>query len=111
MDIDVSEIGQVTVVAPQADIDMAVADTVKRRLFELVDQGRIQLVVDLTHVRYIDSSGLGALVAALKHARSARGDMKICAMQNDVRAIFEMTLLTKVLSIHATRQEAVASWG
>jgi len=111
MDIDVTESGTVTVVQPRADVDMAVADILKRRLVELVDRGTRQLVLELADVHYVDSSGLGAMVAGLKHARSAGGDIRLCALQADVRAVFEMTRLTKIVRIHVTRQDAVASWG
>jgi len=49
-------------------------------------------------------------VASMKQARAAGGDVRLCALQEDVRAIFEMTRLIKVMSIHPTRQEALASW-
>jgi anti-sigma B factor antagonist len=111
IDIDVKEMGTVTVVTPRGDVDMAVAEDVRRRLMELVDRGQARLVLDLGSVMYIDSSGLGALVAAMKHARAAGGDIKVCALENDVRSLFEMTRLNKVLAVHATRQEAVAAWG
>src|SRR5947207_406295 len=111
MDIDVKETGKVTVVAPKGDVDMAVSDEVRQRLTDLVDQGHPQLVLDLGAVMYIDSSGLGALVAAMKHARAAGGDIKVCALESDVRALFEMTRLTKVMSVHGSRQEAIAAWG
>ncbi len=111
MDIDVKEIGSVTVVAPSGDVDMAVADDVRVRLTELVDRGRGHLVLDLGAVMYIDSSGLGALVAAMKHARAAGGDIKVSALESDVRSLFEMTRLNEVLSVHASRQEAIAAWG
>jgi anti-sigma B factor antagonist len=111
MDLEIIDIKQVTVITPRSDIDIAHADVVKQRLTELVDKGRTRLVIDLGQVHYIDSSGLGALVAVMKHARAARGDIKICALQSGVRSVFEMTRLNKVIAIHATRQEAVASWG
>src|SRR5438477_10204254 len=111
MDFDVSEIGTVTVVAPRGDVDLAVADDLRVRLTELVDRGRGRLVLDLGDVMYIDSSGLGALVAAMKHARAAGGDVKVCALESDVRSLFEMTRLNKVMALHATRQEAIAAWG
>jgi anti-sigma B factor antagonist len=111
MDIDVREVGTVTVVAPRGDVDMAVADDIRVRLTALVDRGRSRLVLDLGAVMYIDSSGLGALVAAMKHARTAGGDIKVCALETDVRALFEMTRLNKVLAVHANAQEAIAAWG
>ena len=111
IDFDVKDMGTVTVVAPHGDVDMAVAEDVRRRLTQLVDRGRPRLVLDLGAVMYIDSSGLGALVAAMKHARAAGGDIKVCALEADVRSLFEMTRLNTVLAVHATRQEAVAAWG
>jgi anti-sigma B factor antagonist len=111
MDIDVKDSGKVTVVTPHGDVDMAVSDEVRQRLVALVDQGRARLVLDLGGVMYIDSSGLGALVAAMKHARAAGGDIKVCTLESDVRSLFEMTRLNKVISVHGTRQEAIASWG
>ncbi len=111
MDIDVNEVGSVTIVAPRGDVDMAVADEMRARLTALVDRGRARLVLDLGAVMYIDSSGLGALVASMKHARAAGGDIRVCALESDVRALFEMTRLTKVMSVHATRRDAVAAWG
>jgi anti-sigma B factor antagonist len=89
---------------------MTVAEPLKRRLTELIDQGRWRVVLDLGAVAYIDSAGLGTLVAAMKRARGAGGDIKLCALQPDVRSIFAMTRLNKVMDVHPPRQAAVASW-
>lgn len=110
MDIDIKDSSGVTVVTVNGDIDMAVADEVRTRLTTLVDQGRVRLVLDLARVLYIDSAGLGALVASMKQARAAGGDIKACALDTDVRALFQMTRLDNVMDIHATRQEAIAAW-
>jgi len=111
MEIQVSQSQGVTIVVPTGDLDMGAADQVRRVLTELIDKGQLKLVMDLGGVGYIDSSGLGTLVAAMKQARAAGGNLKLCALQDDVRSIFEMTRLIKVMAVHATRQEAVASWG
>lgn len=111
MDIEVTRNGTATIVAPKGDLDMAVADTMRRSLMDLVDRKQARIIVDLGRVSYVDSSGLGALVASMKHARSAGGDIKLCALQDDVRAIFEMTRLIKVMETYGSRQEAVESWG
>lgn len=110
MDIGVRESGPVTVVTARGDMDMAVADSVRKQLTTLVDQGRVRLVLDLQGVLYIDSAGLGALVAAMKHARAAGGDIKACMLDTDVRSLFEMTRLDNVMAIYTTRQEAIAAW-
>jgi anti-sigma B factor antagonist len=53
---------------------------------------------------------MGTLIAAMKQARAAGGDVRLCGLQDDVRAIFEMTRVVQAMSIHPTRQEALASW-
>lgn len=111
IDIDLTAGPRATVVAPKGDLDMAVADELRRTLTALIDGKQTRLVIDLAHVLYIDSSGLGVLVAAMKQARGAGGDIRLCALEPDVHAIFEMTRLTKIMDIHPSRTEALAAWG
>lgn len=110
MDIEVTRSAAITVVVPRGDLDMAAADQMKRVLTGLVNDGSVKLLVDLASVGYIDSSGMGALVASLKQARTAGGDLRLCELQDDVRAIFEMTRLNKAVTIHASRTEALGAW-
>jgi anti-sigma B factor antagonist len=110
MEIEVTQTGGVTLVVPKGDLDMGTADQMKRTLTELIEKGQSKLVMDLTGVAYVDSSGLGALVATMKQARAVGGNLKLCGLQEDVRSIFEMTRLIKVMAVHSDRQEAVASW-
>jgi anti-sigma B factor antagonist len=110
MDIEVTASAGIMVVAPRGDLDMAVADQMKRTLTKLVEDGSRKLLIDLGQVGYVDSSGMGALVASLKHARTLGGDLHLCALQDDVRAIFEMTRLNRAITIHGTRSEALGAW-
>ena len=87
MDIDVTQSSEVTVVAPKGDLDMAAADQVKRTLTGLIGQGQSRLVMDLGGVGYIDSSGMGVLVASMKQARAAGGDVRLCGLQDMVKVL------------------------
>jgi anti-anti-sigma factor len=107
----VSQTGDVTVVAPDADIDMNTADQLKAALTDLVESGGLRrLVLDLDAVSYMDSSGLGALVSAMKVARAAGGDLKLCGIGDNVRSVLEMTGLAGHLAIHTDPQDAVAAF-
>lgn len=110
MNIDVTQADGVTVVAPRGDLDMATVDEARRTLGGLIDRGQSRLLVDLGGVGFIDSSGMGVLIAAMKRARAAGGDVRLCALQDEVRGLFELTRLSRAMSIHPTRQEALASW-
>lgn len=111
MDVEVTRSGQATVVVPKGELDLAGSNQLKETLTSLIDKGQAELVLDLTATSYVDSSGLAALVEGMKRARANGGDIKLCGLQPDVRSIFDMTRLIKVLDVFLTRAEAVAAWG
>lgn len=110
MDSQITQSGQVTIVAPKGNLDAAAAGKLRRTLREFIDQGKTRLVVDLGGVPYIESAGLGELVSAMKRAREAGGDLRLCAPQGEVLRIFEVTWLNRAILLYPTRQDAVASW-
>ena len=95
-------------VAPQGDLDMASASQMK--LQDYLNAGRIKLVLDLGSIEYIDSAGLGEIVRAMKRAREAGGDLRLCGVHGQVGKIIEITGLHKAIAVYPTREEAVASW-
>lgn len=110
MEFRVTQTDGVTVVSLAGDLDFKSAGPVRRALADLLDHGQAKLVVDLAAVAYIDSSGLGVLVATLKQARGLGGDLRLCALQPDVRSSLVMTGLVNQISVHPGVPEAVASW-
>lgn len=72
------------------------------------DRGRV--VLDMTGVKFVDSSGLGALISCLRQANGRKGDFKLCSMSTTVRALFELMRMHRVFHIHATRDEAVRAF-
>jgi anti-anti-sigma factor len=110
VDIKVGQSRGIAVVAVKGDLDTASAPQMKQALDDLLDGGKTRLVVDLGGVGYIDSAGLGELVRAMKRARDASGDVRVCALAGDVRRIFEMTRLSEGMAVYPTRREALAAW-
>lgn len=72
---------------------------------------RTRVVLDLSGVKFIDSSGLGALISCLRQANGRKGDFRLCEMSRTVRALFELMRMHRVFNIHETRAAAVASYG
>ena len=68
MDIDVTQSSGVAVLSPRGDLDMATVHDVRRALSSIFDRGQSRLLIDLNAVAYIDSSGMGTLIAAMKQA-------------------------------------------
>ena len=79
-------------------------------LATLVDRNTPRIVLDLAGVRFIDSAGLGELVAWKKRAAELGGDVRLCRVPPRVQDVFELTLLTRVFRIFDSEAEAVASF-
>ncbi len=82
----------------------------KEQMLQLFDEGKCNLVIDLSSVRFIDSSGLGALVSGFKNASAREGSLKLCCLQPQVRSMFELTRLHRVFEIFANLDEALDSF-
>jgi len=100
LEIEIAHRGAVAVAALAGSLDAAAADRIKRTLGDLIDTGQARLLVDLEQVPYVDSSGLGALVAMMKRARAAGGDLRLCAPTPTVLEILEMTGLAARIGVH-----------
>jgi anti-sigma B factor antagonist len=100
----------VTVIDIVGDLDARTAPDFKDQLKDVVESGKVNLIINLEQVSYMDSAGLGVLVSGLKNANRASGDLKIVGMQTDVRNIFELTRLNQVFSIFDSEDDALASF-
>ena len=85
------------VVSPTGRLHMTTAPALREQLLALVHGGQAFLVVDLSGVDSIDSSGLGALISGLKAARQSDGDLRIVAPSAQVITVLELTNLNRVL--------------
>ena len=89
-------------------LDASNADSLKRLVKERCEEGKNRVCVDMEGVSFTDSSGIGALVVALKTLTDARGDMCLCALTPEVRSLFELVRLHKLFEIHGTLEDARA---
>jgi anti-sigma B factor antagonist len=92
-----STVHGVGVVTPKGRLNMVSARRLKELLTDLVTSGTNRIVVDMAETTFLDSSGLGALIAGLKSARQAGGDLRIARPTPSVMTVFELTNLDKVL--------------
>lgn len=68
------------------------------------------IIVNLSNVNFIDSTGLATLILGMRRCRQQQGDLILCGIQQAVRIIFEVTCLDKVLTIASTQEEAIAKF-
>lgn len=74
-------------------------------------QQHTRVVLDMAGVKFVDSSGLGALISCLRQLNGRRGDFRLCEMSRTVRALFELMRMHRVFNIHDSREDAVTSFG
>jgi anti-sigma B factor antagonist len=109
LDIGTSVVDGRTVVQVVGEIDVYTAPQLRERLDAEIDAGRYDLVVDLSGVSFMDSTGLGVLVGRLKQIRLNDGSMRLVCAHDRVLKVFVITGLDKVFAIYPTVGEAVAA--
>ncbi len=105
---EVSEIAGWTVVSVYGELDVATSPDLRERLISLVSEGRVQLVLDLDGVDFLDSTGLGTVVGALKRVRTHGGDLRLVCTEARITRLFEITGLDKAVPLLPTLDAAVA---
>ena len=110
MEIAVDRIGSVAVAAVSVDeLDASNAGEFKRDIAPVL-QANTSLVLDLSRLRFVDSSGLGAMLSCLRQLSAKKGDLKLCGMSKQVRALFELVRMHLIFDIYGTREEAVKAF-
>ena len=95
------------IVALDGDVDLNRAPDIRRILLDCVARG-LDVLVDLSGVTYIDSSGIASLVEALQEAGKKGIGLGLVAVSDDARKVFELARLDKVFAIHADLQSAMS---
>jgi anti-sigma B factor antagonist len=110
VDFRVSTVRQdsATIVVVTGDVDLETGPLLRDSLLAALDAGPSRLVLDLSQVTFMDSSGLGALLGAHRHARLAGAEMVLAACSERVIEILQLTNLDQVLPMHSSVADALA---
>jgi anti-anti-sigma factor len=101
----------VTVVAPTGRLDVAGAPALKDAISEVAARnGPPRVVIDMEGVSFVDSTGLGSVIAALKQIRGSQGELRLAAPNQQVRVVLELTTLDRIFPYYATLEEALAGF-
>lgn len=88
--------GDETLLKIDGTLDALTAPELRPVLDQLVNEGRKSVTVDLSHLRLIDSSGVGALVSLLKRVRGYGGEVRVAGVRDQPLAIFKLLQLHRV---------------
>ena len=76
----------------------------------ILDDGFTKVVLDLKHVPWINSTGLGILISGYHSVKAADGVLKVCSVKERVLSIFYISQLEKIFDVYETREEAMGSF-
>jgi anti-sigma B factor antagonist len=96
------------IVYVQGDIDLGTSSGFQRSLLALMDKKPTRIVVNLSKVPYMDSSGVASLVKVLSRARKSNMGLILTGLSGRVRSVFEITKLDHVFNIKPSDEEALA---
>ncbi|MEM6426519.1 MAG: STAS domain-containing protein [Cyanobacteria bacterium P01_H01_bin.119] len=94
----------VSVIEPSGILDGTKAAEFRSQINEALQTDADTLLVDLKDITFIDSSGLGALVVALKAVKSKERQMYICSVNEQIRMLFELTSMERVFEVFSDRE-------
>jgi anti-sigma B factor antagonist len=85
-------------------------ETLRSKIKQLIDAGSRRLILDLGEITYIDSVGLGTLVASLTSMRKQGGDLKLLRLPQGVHQLMQITRLVTVFEIHNSLESALQAF-
>jgi len=109
LDVTVRKVDCTAVVAVAGEIDVYTSPLLQERLVEVLRDGSPSIVLDLSAVTFLDSTGLGVLITGLKRCRSADGDLVLVTAQPNVLKVLEITGLNDVFKVHDSVDDALDS--
>ena len=100
LDVDTGQVGASSLLTLRGEIDVYTAPRLRQAIIDLVDGGAAHIIVDMSAVDFLDSTGLGVLVGGLKRVKVKDGSLSIVTSQDKILKIFDITGLNKVFPIH-----------
>lgn len=111
MQLKTSDDGHVTILTVDGDLVIGESESLfKRTVTRLLEEGKVNLLVDMRKVGFLDSSGLGALVRAMTSSQKEGGQCKLLGAGPQVRKLLEMTRLDSVFENFTDMESAVSSF-
>jgi anti-sigma B factor antagonist len=111
MKIEMKETGDVSIMILKGKL-MGGPETIEvhEQVKSLIDQDRKKVVIDLSHVAWMNSSGLGTMMGCLTSLRNAGGDLKLAGVTEKVKSLFMITKLITIFETYDSADEAAAAF-
>ncbi|OKH52210.1 sulfate transporter [Calothrix sp. HK-06] len=95
----------VKILEPSGILDGIRGNQLRREISDIVANEAEIVLIDLKEVKFIDSSGLGALVSSMQMVRNANGKLFLCSVSDQVRMLFELTKMDRIFQVFDDQDE------
>ncbi len=111
MNIDVKEYNDITALNVRGNM-MGGPETIAihEKVKELIDQKKSKVIIDLSNVKWMNSSGLGTMMGCLTSLKNIDGDLKLCGVTEKVKSLFMITKLITLFETYDSQDEAVKAF-
>jgi anti-anti-sigma factor len=96
---------QIEIIEPSEIFNVTKGNKLRCEVNEMIKLGVKVILIDMKNVKFIDSSGIGALVMAMKITKQAEIKLFICSVNDQVRIIFEVSKMDRIFQILKDREE------
>ncbi|HEY5425676.1 MAG TPA: STAS domain-containing protein [Candidatus Tumulicola sp.] len=103
--------GETLVFKLRGSLDIATSPTVRAALSDATEKGTKDIIVDLTHLEFLDSTGLGALIGAHRRAAEHGGSLRLIVSEGSIARLLNITGLIRVLAVFHTLEDALSNQG
>jgi anti-sigma B factor antagonist len=93
----------------EGEVDVYTAPVLRQAILDQVESGVKHLLINLTRVEYLDSTGLGILIGGVKRLKEQGGTLRLVGPSARIQRIFEITGLNKIFDVYATEPDALAA--
>ena len=108
IDLTSARDGAVAIFALSGTLDIATSPTLRAALMEAADRDDHEMIVDLTQLEFLDSTGLGALIGAHKRATEHHGAVRLVAQEGQILRLLRITGLLDVFSVYPSLDAALS---
>ncbi|HEC69835.1 MAG TPA: anti-sigma factor antagonist [Candidatus Omnitrophica bacterium] len=99
--------GEVLIYALEGEVNINTSPELRKAFDKIIREGQKKVIVDFSEISYIDSSGLATLIEMYQRLKKNGGRLRLCAMGEKVRSVFEITKLVKLFEIFPNLTEAL----
>jgi anti-sigma B factor antagonist len=96
---------QVKIWQPMGVLDASISDSFRQEINNFIETDAEIILIDFTQVNFMDSSGLGSVVLALKNVKSVGKKLYICSINEQIKMLFQLTNMERVFAIYKNQDE------